>query len=105
MQRLTYFTLEDHAGKWRDPRWDDENKFNATWVEFEAAFNRQFLFETMETMRRAQFYSLEQGDLFVVDFNQKFTTLLTFNPRTQLSEEEISRMFKERFLPRHKDLI
>lgn len=105
LQRLAAFTLQDHIGKQSDSLLLDEKKFTTIWVEFELTFDHQFLYEGVKAKRRAKFYSLKQGDLLVVDFERKFTSLSTFIPRVHISKEEETRVFEERLLLRYRDLV
>lgn len=99
LQRFTTFTLEYYICKWWESLWSIERKFTATWAKLEVAFNRQFHSKGVKAMRWVGFYSLEHGDLLVVEFEWKFTSLSSFIPKAQLSEEEKYRMLEERLLP------
>lgn len=79
--------------------WFDEKKLIVTSAEFEAAFVRYLIFEVLKAMRRVEFYSLQQGDLLVVDFEQKFATLSTFFHTIQLLQEEKTHIFKNGCIP------
>lgn len=75
LQRLATLTLEDHVGKRLYSFQLDEKMRTATWVEFKGVSDHKFLSEVIKAMRWAEFHSLEQGELLVVDFKQKFITL------------------------------
>lgn len=63
------------------------------------------MLEAIKATRWAEFYSLEYGDLLVVYFERRFSTLSSFVLRTQLCKEEKSWIFKERLSPRYRDLV
>lgn len=88
VHRLVVFTLEDDASKWRDSLLSYEKKQTISWAEFEAAFDHRFISEAVKTMRRAEFFSLKMGDLSVVDFERKFTSLAAFSQDVVLRGED-----------------
>lgn len=51
--------------------------------------------DAVKAMRWPKFYSPEQGELLVVDYEWKFTILASFFPRTHLSEEEVPNVLGE----------
>lgn len=53
--------------------WLNDKKLTTTWSEFETAFYRWFICIAVKSMRRAMFFSLDQDDISMVDFEQKFT--------------------------------
>lgn len=54
------------------PLFTNEMKLTVTWAEFEATFDCQFHSESMKAIRLEELYSLEEGSISIVNFEQKF---------------------------------
>ncbi|XP_058216036.1 uncharacterized protein LOC131327058 [Rhododendron vialii] len=68
---------------------------NLTWAEFEALFEEQYFSKTSQENLREQFEKLEQGNMTVSEYVQKFQSLSRFTPELVATEERKCRRFEK----------
>ncbi|XP_058217391.1 uncharacterized protein LOC131328466 [Rhododendron vialii] len=68
---------------------------NLTWAEFEALFEDQYFPKTSCENLREQFEKLEQGNMTVSEYVQKFQSLSRFAPELLATEERKCRRFEK----------
>ncbi|XP_058216846.1 uncharacterized protein LOC131327723 [Rhododendron vialii] len=68
---------------------------NLTWAEFETLFEDQYFSETSRENLRDQFEKLEQGNMTVSEYVQKFQSLSRFAPELVATEERKCRRFEK----------
>ncbi|XP_058202902.1 uncharacterized protein LOC131317362 [Rhododendron vialii] len=68
---------------------------NLTWAEFETLFEDQYFPETSRENLREQFEKLEQGNMTVSEYVQKFQSLSRFAPELVATEERKCRRFEK----------
>ncbi|XP_058198446.1 uncharacterized protein LOC131313966 [Rhododendron vialii] len=66
-----------------------------TWAEFEALFEEQYFPKTSRENLREQFEKLEQGNMIVSEYVQKFQSLSRFAPELVVTEERKCRRFEK----------
>ncbi len=71
-QRLASFYLKCVSGKWWDGIWLENKKFITTWEEFNEIFDKQFISESKSTIRRAELIKLQQGEITMDEYENKF---------------------------------
>lgn len=94
MKWLASFTLEGNDGKWWDVIWLYDQKMNGTWTELETAFDQQYISDTKKDLKRQEFLNLEQGSMFVIEYEQWFFSLLAFVSHLHLTDDVMAKMFK-----------
>ncbi|XP_058208151.1 uncharacterized protein LOC131321160 [Rhododendron vialii] len=68
---------------------------NLTWAKFETLFEDQYFPETSRENLRDQFEKLEQGNMTVSEYVQKFQSLSRFAPELVATEERKCRRFEK----------
>lgn len=72
----------------------DEKKLIGTRGEFKKAFDGQYVSDKLQSMKRFEFLSLEQGDKSVIEYEQMFINFLYFSSRIQLFKEAKASVFQ-----------
>ena len=104
-QRLVGFSLKGDAGRWYDNLWTPEQKLTATWEQFEAEFDRQYISDAVKSLRMNEFLTLRQGDMSVTEYERKFNMLASFATDLRLPESAKARLFEDKLNSKYKNLV
>lgn len=105
MQKFSSFTLQGDVGKLWDVIWTDDQKQHCTWYDFEYIFDRQYISDIINDLKRQIVQNLEQGGMTVSEYEIQFLSLSTFIFHLYLSDEVLVKMFKDRLYPQIRGLV
>ena len=69
------------------------------------SFEWRFVTETVKGLRGQEFLNLQQGDMTVSEFEQKFLEMSRFASHMQLSDFALARLFENKLHPRYKEMV
>lgn len=70
------------------------------WEAFQEAFYEKYFPESVRHQKKAEFFSLTQGSIFVAVYKAKFTELAHFAPHIIIDEPTLARKFLRGLRPR-----
>jgi len=97
-QRLATFSLKGDANKWYRPQFSEEERLTVSWGEFIRRFDLHFISSAVRAGKEAELLALEQGDMFVSAYEDKFISLSHFSDMFQTKERK-AQMFEKGLRP------
>jgi len=104
-QRLAAFSLKGDANQWYKHCFSEEERSTVAWDEFIRRFDQQFISSTARPGKEAELLALEQGDLSVAAYTDRFVSLCNFTGNIFQTEERKVRMFQRGLRPQIRSFL
>lgn len=76
--------------------WYDDQKQQGPWLEFETTFEKQYISNIMDVLKRQELLHLDLNSMSVLEYDQQFLSFFTFTSHLHLPVEVLTKMFEDR---------